>query len=149
MKNYLLLLFGIVLIGCQGQTRNEMQEASKTETNFTDNTPKNIILLIGDGMGLSQVSAGFYFNEETSNFTRFNDIGLIRTSSSAQLVTDSAAGATAFASGVKTYNGAVGFSNKNQPVPTIVEIPIQSEPILLQPLPMTLHRPPNQDSSLL
>lgn len=84
--------------------------------------PKNIILLIGDGMGLSQVSAGFYFNEETSNFTRFNNIGLMRTSSSAQLVTDSAAGATAFASGVKTYNGAVGFSNKNKPVPTVVEI---------------------------
>ncbi|MCW5520164.1 alkaline phosphatase [Aureitalea sp. L0-47] len=84
--------------------------------------PKNIILLIGDGMGLSQVSASFYFNEETSNFTRFNDIGLMRTSSSAQLVTDSAAGATAFASGVKTYNGAVGFSNKNKPVTSIVEI---------------------------
>lgn len=109
-------LITLLLLGAS--VSNWAQSPVNTETQ----KPKNIILLIGDGMGLSQVSAGFYFNEETSNFTRFNDIGLIRTSSSAQLVTDSAAGATAFASGVKTYNGAVGFSNKNQPVPTIVEI---------------------------
>ena len=84
--------------------------------------PKNVVLMIGDGMGLSQVSAGFYFNDGTSNFERFQTIGLIKTSSSAELITDSAAGATAFASGVKTYNGAIGFTPKDGAVPTLVEI---------------------------
>jgi len=84
--------------------------------------PKNIILLIGDGMGLSQVSASLYFNENSSNFERFETIGLIKTSSSAELITDSAAGATAFASGVKTYNGAIGVTTDTIPVPTIVEL---------------------------
>lgn len=88
----------------------------------TQKKPKNIILLIGDGMGLSQVSASFYFNDETSNFERFSNIGLIKTSSSAELVTDSAAGATAFASGIKTYNGAVGVDPETESVPTIIEI---------------------------
>ncbi len=84
--------------------------------------PKNIIFLIGDGMGLSQVSASLYFNENPSNFERFQTIGLIKTSSSAELITDSAAGATAFASGVKTYNGAIGVTADTISVPTIVEL---------------------------
>lgn len=111
MRYLLTLLLGI-----------SMTAWAQSPVNSNVQKPKNIILLIGDGMGLSQVSSSFYFGEGDSNFSRFNNIGLIRTSSSAQLVTDSAAGATAFASGVKTYNGAVGFSNKNKPVPTIVEI---------------------------
>ena len=73
-------------------------------------------------MGLSQVSASFYFNESESNFNRFTNIGLIKTSSSAQLVTDSAAGATAFASGIKSYNGAIGVNPKTESVPTIIEL---------------------------
>ncbi len=83
--------------------------------------PKNIILFIGDGTGLSQVSASQFFNPNPSNFDRFPVVGLIKTSSSQQLITDSAAGATAFASGVKSYNGAVGVNNDSIPVPTIVE----------------------------
>lgn len=82
---------------------------------------KNIILLIGDGMGLSQISSAFYFKESIPNYARFKDIGLIRTSSTAR-VTDSAAGATAFASGEKTYNGAIGVNTDTVSIPTIVEI---------------------------
>jgi alkaline phosphatase len=36
-------------------------------------------------------------------------------------VTDSAAGATAYASGVRTYNGAIGVDAKGRPVPTLLE----------------------------
>ena len=43
---------------------------------------KNVILLIGDGVGLSQVSSAFYFKETSPNYARFNWIGLINTSSS-------------------------------------------------------------------
>jgi alkaline phosphatase len=64
--------------------------------------PKNVILLISDGTGLSQISSAFYFKGSLPNYARFKDIGLIKTSSSREDVTDSAAGATAFACGVKT-----------------------------------------------
>ncbi len=83
--------------------------------------PKNIILLVGDGMGLSEISASLYFNEKPSNFLRFNTVGLSMTSSAKELITDSAAGATAFASGIKTYNGAVGVDLEMNPTETIVE----------------------------
>lgn len=83
--------------------------------------PKNIVLLIGDGMGLSQVSASQFYNSGKTNFERFPTIGLIKTSSSSQLVTDSAAGATAFSTGYKTYNGAIGINKDSISVETIVE----------------------------
>ena len=84
--------------------------------------PKNVILLISDGTGLSQISSAFYFKESTPNYTRFKNIGLIKTSSSRQKVTDSAAGATAFACGVKTYNGAIGVADDSTDVKNLVEI---------------------------
>ncbi|RMB57097.1 alkaline phosphatase [Dokdonia sinensis] len=83
--------------------------------------PKNIILMIADGTGLSQISASQYFSSQPSNYDRFKHIGLIKTSSSSDLVTDSAAGATAFSAGVKTYNGAIGVDKDTIPVPTILE----------------------------
>ncbi|MDD7888084.1 alkaline phosphatase [Flavivirga sp. 57AJ16] len=84
--------------------------------------PKNVILLISDGTGLSQISSAFYYKESIPNYTRFQNIGLINTSSSEQDVTDSAAGATAFACGVKTYNGAIGVDANKKNVKNIVEI---------------------------
>ncbi len=83
--------------------------------------PKNIVLLIGDGMGLSQVSSAIYYKKGQPSFERFSTIGLSKTSSSSDLVTDSAAGATVFSAGVKTYNGAIGVNKDTIPVPTIVE----------------------------
>lgn len=83
--------------------------------------PKNIILLIGDGMGLSQVSAAQFYKEGASNFEEFPVIGLIKTSASDKLITDSAAGATAFACGIKTYNGAIGVNADTISMPTILE----------------------------
>ena len=83
---------------------------------------KNVILLIGDGTGLSQISSAFYFKKTSPNYARFKSIGLINTSSSREDITDSAAGATAFASGVKTYNGAVGVADDSTEVKTLVEI---------------------------
>ena len=84
--------------------------------------PKNVILLISDGTGLSQISSAFYFKESSPNYARFKNIGLIKTSSSREDVTDSAAGATAFACGVKTYNGAIGVADDSTDVKNLVEI---------------------------
>ncbi len=88
----------------------------------SSDVPRNVILLVGDGMGLSQVSTSFYYGEETPNFERFPVIGLIKTSSASDKITDSAAGATAFSAGVSTYNGAIGVDTAKQAVPTLVEI---------------------------
>lgn len=83
--------------------------------------PKNIILMIADGAGLSQISASQFYNNRPSNYERFKHIGLIKTSSGSDLITDSAAGATAFSAGIKTYNGAIGVDMDTIAVPTIME----------------------------
>lgn len=84
---------------------------------------KNVILFVGDGMGnaarnairLSTVGMEGELAMDDMDYT-----GLIHTSSNVT-VTDSAAAATAFASGVKTYNGAIGVTPDKQPVKTIME----------------------------
>jgi alkaline phosphatase len=84
--------------------------------------PKNVILLIGDGMGLPQITGTMYMNGNKTVFERFQTIGFHKSHSADNLVTDSAAGATAFASGVKSYNGAIGVNEQKQPVPTLLEL---------------------------
>lgn len=83
--------------------------------------PKNIILLIGDGMGISQITAGMYSNGNTLHLERFPIVGIHKPYSSDDLVTDSAAGATAFSAGKKTYNGAIGVGPDGAPLKTILE----------------------------
>jgi len=91
-------------------------------TQEKDHTPKNVILLIGDGTGLSQISSAFFFKETSPNYARFKHIGLIKTSSSREDITDSAASGTAFACGIKTYNGAIGVADDSTNVENLVEI---------------------------
>src|SRR5690349_18769500 len=72
---------------------------------------KNVILFIGDGMGLAHRDAIRLATVGLTGKLAMDDMpyaGLIHTSSTIN-VTDSAAAATAFASGVKTYNGAIGM----------------------------------------
>jgi alkaline phosphatase len=87
-----------------------------------DPKPRNIILMIGDGMGLTQITAGLYTSPSGGLFLeQFPITGLIRTHASDKLVTDSAAGATAFSCGCKTYNGAIGVFPNKKPCLTILE----------------------------
>ena len=87
---------------------------------------KNVILVVGDGMGAAQreaielASAGAY---GTLVMDRLPHAGLVGTNSANkdQPITDSAAAATAMASGVKTYNGRVGVDTRNAAVPTVLE----------------------------
>lgn len=84
-------------------------------------TPKNVIFLIGDGMGVTQISAGLYSNSNQLSLERINNIGFHKSYSYDKLITDSAAGATAFACGVKTYNGAIGVGPDTLPRVTLLE----------------------------
>ena len=111
-KNSILACIPFLLFACNCKT-NKAKEVT---------TPKNVILLISDGTGLSQISSTFYFKDATPNYMRFKHIGMIKTSSSREDVTDSAAGATAFACGVKTYNGAIGVADDSTDVKNLVEI---------------------------
>ncbi|WKN41005.1 alkaline phosphatase [Tunicatimonas pelagia] len=118
MIRAIIFSFSLLLLAqCQSQ---EAKVAATSEEEPTP--PKNIILLIGDGMGVTQVTSRFYYGEGEPNFQRFPYIGLIKTSSSRQKITDSAAGATAFSAGVKTYNGAIAVADDTTSVPTIAEL---------------------------
>lgn len=82
---------------------------------------KNIIFLIGDGMGLPQISAALYSNNNRLALEDFPHVGFHKTFSESDLITDSAAGATAFACGIKTYNGAIGMDKDTLPCYTLLE----------------------------
>ncbi|MBO5660919.1 MAG: alkaline phosphatase [Tidjanibacter sp.] len=70
-------------------------------------TPKNIIFMIGDGMGLEQVSTAWTANRGELNMEQMPYVGLQRTYCLNWLVTDSAAAGTALASGNKTNKGMI------------------------------------------
>ncbi len=73
-----------------------------------DNEVRNVILMIGDGMGLEQVSCAWVLNHGKLNLDRFPSIGLSRTWCTNELITDSGAGGTALAAGQKTAYSHVG-----------------------------------------
>lgn len=83
---------------------------------------RNIILMIGDGNGLSQISAGMYANGNELNLTQLKNIGLIKTQSADDFTTDSAAGGTAIATGKKTRNRAVGVGPDGTKTENLPEI---------------------------
>lgn len=83
--------------------------------------PKNVILIIGDGMGLSQISYGMYRNGGTTQLERMQYSGLIKTHCKDRLITDSAAGGSAFSTGKKTKYKSVAVDKKGSPNPTILE----------------------------
>lgn len=72
------------------------------------NKPDNIILMIGDGMGVTQFYSGLTINHGQLNLAGFKSVGFSRTYSSNDYITDSGAGGTAISTGKKTYNGAIG-----------------------------------------
>lgn len=85
--------------------------------------PRNVVLLIGDGMGLEQVRAGgLYANGAagTLSFERFPVSSRVTTRSSDSPITDSAAAATAMATGRKVPNGAISMAD-GQELPTVLE----------------------------
>ncbi len=87
---------------------------------------KNVILVVGDGMGATQREAIELASEGVHRTLMMDSLphaGLVGTNSANtdQPVTDSAAAATAMASGVKTYNGRVGVDTTNAALPTVLE----------------------------
>lgn len=80
---------------------------------------KNVILLIGDGMGLAQIYAGLTANRGDLNLAKLLNIGFSKTSAADTYITDSAAGGTAMATGQKTNNRAIGVDSMGKSLPAI------------------------------
>lgn len=72
---------------------------------------KNIILMIGDGMGPTQVTGGLIANQGKLFMQQAQATGFSITHNQYGKITDSAASATAMATGHKTYNGAIGMDS--------------------------------------
>ncbi|MDD3807219.1 MAG: alkaline phosphatase [Candidatus Marinimicrobia bacterium] len=88
--------------------------------NTVNKQPRNIILMIGDGMGISQITTGRIYRHPM-HMERFNIMGLATTYSKKQFITDSAAGATALSTGYKVENGVIAMSLDGERYPTIAE----------------------------
>ncbi len=89
------------------------------------NKPKNIILLISDGMSLTQVSTYRLLKggpNERIAVDKFPVSGIVLTHSGNAIVTDSASSATAFSTGRKTNNGALGLDEDNKILENFTEI---------------------------
>ena len=109
-----LIFFLVVLLSIFSCNKSLQSNQEQTPT-------KNIILLIGDGMGLTQVSTAYYFGKETPNFSRIKYIGLHQNRPVGKEITDSASGATAFSTGYKSYNAAIGVDGDTISRETILE----------------------------
>ena len=95
---------------------------------FAEGRAKYVFYFIGDGMGVNQVNLTETYlaaiqgriGVEPLLFTGFPATGFVTTYSATNGVTDSAAGGTALATGVKTRNGAVGMTDEETFVPVSV-----------------------------
>lgn len=106
-----------LLIGCGG-------DSSDTQSPNTQNGIKNIILIIGDGMGSEHIKAARWKKVGIYGSLHRDELlasGMIKTSSADNLITDSAAAATAMSTGVKTDNGIVGMDPSLNELKTILE----------------------------
>lgn len=88
-------------------------------------TPRSIILIIGDGMGIGAITAARAAEPgENGALTldRMPVTGLVKTHSASRLVTDSGASGTALATGKKTSNGRISVDPAGEPLKTITEL---------------------------
>jgi len=117
MPNKQVLFIILVIFGCSSPkaTLNDLPTTGVK-------VPKNVILMIGDGMGLSQISAAMYSKSRSLNIEEFPYVGLQRTSCKDQLITDSAASAAAIARGIKANKNTFGTTEKSKAPPSILEI---------------------------
>lgn len=118
MKKYIVNFLVLVIIVPVLFAGNPGDKTKKSKIK----QPKNIILLIGDGMGTSQVYAGYTAKHGVMNITGMPVTGFSVTYSADNYITDSGAGGTALSTGVKTKNGSIGVDVNGKPLKTILEM---------------------------
>ncbi|MEW6996896.1 alkaline phosphatase [Colwelliaceae bacterium BS250] len=113
--------------------------SSDTTSIAPDSTPKNIIMVVADGMGPAFPTAYRYYHDDpktplveqtifdkyyvgsSSTYPAATNKSEVLNASNNLYVTDSAASATALATGVKTYNGAIGVDVDKQPLLSVLD----------------------------
>ncbi|HPR60446.1 MAG TPA: alkaline phosphatase, partial [Prolixibacteraceae bacterium] len=88
----------------------DFYEVQYFEEPDTKQKPKNVIVFIGDGMGVSHVFASLTANKGQLYLKNFKHIGFQTTASATNYITDSAAAGTALSTGTKTYDAAIGVN---------------------------------------
>ncbi|MEK5389137.1 alkaline phosphatase [Margalitia sp. FSL K6-0131] len=123
-KKRVLVNAALSLAVLSGVGFSHFSSAKETNNSHVQPKAKNVILFVGDGMGAAHREAIRLATVGLKGELEMNSMpvaGLVHTSSLTP-VTDSAAAATAMASGVKTYNGAVGVDGNKKSVKTILEM---------------------------
>ena len=115
-----------------GARRLDGDRTEALKASLTNTTAKNVILLIGDGMGDSEITAARNYAEGAGGFFKgidalpltgqYTHYALDKKTHKPDYVTDSAASATAWATGVKTYNGAIGVDVNGKDHPSLLEL---------------------------
>lgn len=115
-----------------GARRLTGDQTAAIRASLNDKTAKNIILLIGDGMGDSEITAARNYAEGAGGFFKgidalpltgqYTHYALDKKTGKPDYVTDSAASATAWTTGVKTYNGALGVDIHEKDHQTLLEL---------------------------
>lgn len=112
-KLFVLIITGAALISC-----SPLKHTAGIDTRKA----KNVIFLIGDGMGSAQVYAAITASNKPLNIERMQSTGFQKTYSANAYITDSGAAGTALATGTKTNNGAIGVDPKGNVLKSILEI---------------------------
>ncbi|NIE53242.1 alkaline phosphatase [Pantoea dispersa] len=115
-----------------GARRLSGDQTEALKASLSNSTAKNVILLIGDGMGDSEITAarnqamgagGFFPGIDALPLTgQYTHYSLDKKTHKPNYVTDSAASATAWATGTKTYNGAIGVDVNGTDQVTLLEL---------------------------
>lgn len=120
------VMSAVALGSLQGSLSNvEAAQGGKNQAKI-----KNVIVLIGDGMGPAYTTAYRYLKDDPSTplmeDTGFDPylVGMqsVNPHDDDENITDSAAAATSMAAGIKTYNGAISVDRKGQEVETVLEL---------------------------
>lgn len=125
-KKIIIIILLLISIVCtaflihNSQNKIVNYEYFKNNIPTTDKKIKNIIYMIGDGMGENHIAAGELYKGEKLNIQTIDNKSYVTTAST-EVVTDSAAAATALATGHKTNNGAIGKDQYGNNVENLIE----------------------------
>lgn len=109
-RNKFFLLFPVIIFLFTGCTSRAEQPPVR-----------NVILMIGDGMGLYHQYAAYTANKGSFAVDRCHAVGITKTSSADSYITDSAAAGTAIACGEKTNNGMLGVRPDTTSIKSMLE----------------------------
>ena len=114
---YIMVIFQLIVLGFFPAEGRAHQKNTKG--------PQNVILLIGDGMGMGQIEIARkleYGKDGRLFMESLPHTALVHTESANNLVTDSAAGGTALATGRKTNNGMIGVTPDGKEADSILDL---------------------------